>query len=161
MTLGRVQPFFRNYNLDLAVYQLNKGRIFPETVKKGNICLYLHKDQFCVKGKLNRKTSLLDWIDEIDKNFEHEQTQINKNILKQVIEYIFPISFEMNCLYSVFAFDLETCNVENSEYCESYAAGLYHLDKFYECFNGDLNEKELAIERNKVHVFDRENSNPV
>ena len=36
-----------------------------------------------------------------------------------MIEYKFPISYGMNCLYNVFAFDLETCNVEYSEYCGS------------------------------------------
>ena len=48
-----------------------------------------------------------------------------------MIEYKFPISYEINCLYNVFAFDLETCNVEHSEYCESYAAGVYHLNYLY------------------------------
>ena len=61
----------------------------------------------------------------------------------------------------MFAFDRETCNVENSEYCESYAAGVYKLKKWYECFKGDLNKEELAIDRSKVHIFDRENSYPV
>ena len=67
----------------------------------------------------------------------------------------------MNCLYNVFAFDLETCNVEYSEYCEPYAAGVYHLDNFYWCLNCNLDKEELAIERSKVHVFDRENGKPV
>ena len=76
-------------------------------------------------------------------------------------EYKFPISYEMNCLYNVFAFDLETCNVEYSEYCEPYAAGVYHLKNLYWRFNGNLDKEELAIERSKVHVFDRENCDPV
>ena len=67
----------------------------------------------------------------------------------------------MNCLYNVFAFDLETCNFEYSEYCESYAAGVYHLNNLYWCFNGNLDKEELAIERSKVQIFDRENCNPV
>ena len=29
----------------------------------------------------------------------------------------------------------------------------------YEQFNGDLIKSELAVERSKVHVFDRENGN--
>ena len=67
----------------------------------------------------------------------------------------------MNCLYNVFALDLETCNVEYSKYCEPYAAGVYHLNNFYWCFNGSLDKEELAFERSKVHVFERENGNPV
>ena len=48
-----------------------------------------------------------------------------------------------------------------SEYCESYAAGVFHLNKIYWCFNGNINKEEVAIERSKVHIFDRENGNPV
>ena len=62
---------------------------------------------------------------------------------------------------AVFAFDLETCNVKNQLYCEAYAAGVYHLNRLYECFNGDLTEKELEMEREKIHAFDREKNNPV
>ena len=78
-----------------------------------------------------------------------------------MVEYKFSISYEVICLYNAFAFDLETCNVEYSEYCEPYAAGVYHLIILYWCFNGNLDKKELAIERSKVHVFDREIGNPV
>ena len=77
-----------------------------------------------------------------------------------MVEYKFSISYEVNCLYNVFAFDLETCNVEYSEYCEPYAAGVYHPIILYWCFNGNLDKKELAIERSKVHVFYRETGNP-
>ena len=61
----------------------------------------------------------------------------------------------------MFAFDLKTCYFEDSEDCEPYAAGVYHLKNPSECFKGDINKEELATERSKVHVFDRENSNPV
>ena len=63
-------------------------------------------------------------------------------------------------MFAVFAFDLETCNVEIQLYCEAYAAGIYHLNRLFERFNGDLTEKELEIERENVHMFDRRNNNP-
>ena len=47
------------------------------------------------------------------------------------------------------------------EFCEAYAAGCYHPDRLKECYNGDLTEKELEIERQHVHIFDRANNNPV
>ena len=64
-------------------------------------------------------------------------------------------------LYGVFAFDLGICNVESSENCDSYASGVYHPNILYLCFNEDLNEEELGIEKSEVHVFDRENGIPV
>ena len=161
MTLAENQPFCSKHGLDISVHSLNSKRILPQINRKKNICLYFHKNHLCVIWKLNRGTKPLDAVVEIENSFRYEETQINYNILKQVVEYKFPITFEMNCLYNVFAFDRETCNVENSEYCESYAAGVYILKKWYECFKGDLNKEELAIDRSKVHIFDRENSNPV
>ena len=61
----------------------------------------------------------------------------------------------------MFAFNLETCDVEYSEYSEAYAAGVNHLTFLYEYFNGDITEKELTIEKLKAHVFERENGKPV
>ena len=58
-------------------------------------------------------------------------------------------------MYSAFAFDIETFSVENQLYSEPYAAGVYHVNRLSECFNGDLTENELAIERENVHDFDR------
>ena len=71
---------------------------------------------------------------------------MNDNILKQVIESKFTISYEMSSLSNVFAFDLQTCFVEYSKYCESYGAGVCHLKNLFWCFYGDLNKEELAIE---------------
>ena len=41
------------------------------------------------------------------------------------------------------------------------SAGVYHLNKLYWCFNGNLDKQEFAIERSKVQMFDRENGKPV
>ena len=94
-------------------------------------------------------------------NFEYEPNHITDNILKQKQEYKFPISNEKDCLFAVFSFDLETVNVPYQEFCEAYGAGCYHLDRLKECYNGDLTKEELEIERQYVHIFDRENNNPV
>ena len=77
-----------------------------------------------------------------------------------MIEYKFTISYEMTCLYNVFAFDLETFVVDSSEYCETYGAGVYQPNILCWCFIGKLNKTELAFERSKVRIFDRENGNP-
>ena len=64
-------------------------------------------------------------------------------------------------MYNAFASYLGTCNVEYSEHCESNGAGVYLLNNLYWCSNGNLDNEELAIERFKVHVFDKENGNSV
>ena len=64
-------------------------------------------------------------------------------------------------MFVVFAFGLETCNVENQLYCEAYEAGVYHLTCLIECLNRGLTENQLEIERKNVHVFGRENNNPI
>ena len=160
MTSAKIQPFCRKYNSNLGVYNKKQRSILPKTITERRICLLIHNNQFCVIRKKNQ-SSLPDAIEEMENNFKYEETQINDDILQQFIEYMLPISYEMNCLYNVFAFDLETCNEEYSEYCEPYGAVVYHLKTLYSCFTGSLNEEELAIERSKVHVFDRENGNPV
>ena len=43
----------------------------------------------------------------------------------------------------------------------TYAAGVYHLNRNYESFNGDSTKKELEVEREHVHVFYRENGNTI
>ena len=64
-------------------------------------------------------------------------------------------------MFAVFDFDLEINNVESQIYCEAYGVCAYHPNRSYECFNGELTEKEIEIERQNFHVIDRENANPV
>ena len=45
--------------------------------------------------------------------FKYEENHSSDGFLKQVGEYRFPISNKKNGMFAVFAFDLETCNVEN------------------------------------------------
>ena len=64
-------------------------------------------------------------------------------------------------MFAAFAFAFKTYNVVNQLYCETKGAGVYHLNRLNECFNGDLTEIELEIERQHVHLFERLNGNPV
>ena len=146
--------------MSLGVYIVKQRTILPRSVTQRNISLHIHYNRFCVIRKNNQST-YPDAIKEIKDNFNYESIEISDVILKQVTEYKFPISYEENCMFAVFAFDLETCSVKNQLYCEAYAADVYHPNRLYECFNGDLTEIELEMERKNVHVFDRENGNPV
>ena len=160
MTSAKIQPFCKKYNINLGVYNINQQEILPRYVTERRLCLIIHENHFCVIWK-TKNTSFTNAIKELEDNFKYEDNQISDNILKQVQEYKFPISNEKNCLYAVFAFDLETANVDYKQYCVPYAAGCYHLNRLKECYNGNLSEDELKIERENVHIFDYKNKNPV
>ena len=158
MTSAKIQPFCKKHNINLGVYNPKQQEILPRSVTERRICLFIHENHFCVIWK-TVKTNFTDAIKELKKNFEYQTNHIIDNILKQVVEYKFPISNEKDCLFAVFSFDLETVNVPYQEFCETYAAGCYHLHRLRECYNGDLTEEELEIERQHVHIFDRANNN--
>ena len=160
MTSAKIQPFCKKHNISLGVYIPKQQEILPRSVTERRICLFIHKNHFCVFWK-TVKTNFTDAIKELEKKFEYQPNHVTDNILKQVVEYIFPISNEKDCLFAVFSFDLETVNMPYQEFCEAYAAGCYHLDRLKECYSGDLTEEELKIERQHVHIFDRANNNPV
>ena len=107
------------------------------------------------------KTTFTDAIKELKNKFDYEPNHISDNFLKQVVEYKFPISNEKDCLFAVFSFDVENVYVQYQEFCETYVAGCYHLHRLKECYNGDLTEKEVEIERQHVHIFNHANNNPV
>ena len=90
MTLAKIQPFYRKYNINLGVYNKKQRSILIKTISEGRICLLFHNNHFCVKWKTN-KSSFSDAIKEVENNFRYEETEINDKILQQVIEYKFPI----------------------------------------------------------------------
>ena len=149
MSSAKIQPFCRKYNINLGVLNKKQQSILPKTITERKIYLLIHNNRFCVIWKTNQ-TTFPDAIEEMKNNFKYEETQINDNILQQVLEYKFLISYEMNSLYNVFAFDLETCNVEYSEYFEPYAASLCHLNNLYWCFYGNLDKKSLLLRDPKL-----------
>ena len=152
MTSARIQPFCKKYNINLGVYNLKHQEILPPSVTEKRICLYIHENHFCLIWR-TKNTNFTHALKELKDNFKYETNQISDNILKQVQQYKFPISNEKDCLYAVFAFDIETVNVDYKQYCIPYAAGCYHLDRLKECYNGDLFEEELKIEKQQVHIF--------
>ena len=126
--------------MNLGVYNLKQKTILPRLVTQRILCLYIHDNHFCVTRKINQST-YPDAIEELKDNLKYESNEISDVILKQVIEYKFAISYEKNCMIAAFAFDCKTCNLENQLYCEPYGAGVYHINRLYECFKCDLTEK--------------------
>ena len=155
----RIPEFCKRYKIDIGIYDLNNGRILPRTVRQKNICVYIHKNHYCVIWKKNRRDSLLNGVNEIDKNFKYVKNKINENNLKQRIRYRFPKHETIDQLENVFVFDLETHN--DQEFAETYATGLYDVNRLRDCWHRDLTPHELVIERKDVTVFDASNGNCV
>ena len=159
MTRCRIPEFCTRYKIDIGIYDLNSKRILPRTVKQRNNCVYFHKNHYCVIWKRNRQDSLLNGVNEIDKESKYVKNKINENNLKQRILYRFPKHETIDQLENVFVFDLETHN--DQEFAEAYAAGLYDVNQLRDKWDRDLNTDELIIERENVTVFDASNGNLV
>ena len=159
MARCRIPEFCKRYKIDFGICDLNSKRILPWTVKQKNICVHIHKNHYCVIWTKNRKDSLLNGVQEIEKNFKYVKNKINENNLKQRILYRFPKHETIDQLENVFAFDSETHNDE--EFAEVYAAGLYDVNRLRDRWHRDLTSNELVIERKNVTVFDASNGNCV
>ena len=159
MTRCRIPEFCTRYKIDIGIYDPKTKNIVPRDVKERNICVHIHKNHYCVIWKKNRKDSLLNGVNEIDKNFKYVKNKINENNLKQRIRYRFPKHETIDQLENVFVFDLETHN--DNEFAETYASGLYDVNRLKDCWDRDLTSNELITERNNVTVFDASNGNCV
>ena len=159
MSRCRIPEFCNRYKIDIGIYDPNSGRILPRTVKRRDICVHIHKNHYFVIWKKNRKDSLLNGVDEIDKNFKYVKNKINEGNLKQRIRYRFPKHEPIDQLENVFVFDLETHN--DQEFAETYATGLYDVNRLRDCWHRDLTSHELVKERKNVTVFDASNGNCV
>ena len=159
MARCRIPEFCKRYKIDIGIYDLNSKRILPWTVKQKNICVYIHKNHYCVIWKKNRKDSLLNGVQERENNFKYIKNKVNENNLKQRIRYRFPKHETIDQLENVFVFDLETHN--DQEFAEAYAAGLYDVNRLRDRWHRDLTPHELIIERKNVNIFDASNGNCV
>ena len=71
MTRCRIPEFCERYKIDIGIDDLNSKKILRRTVKQKNICVYIHKNHYCVIWKKNRKDSLLNGVEEIENNFRY------------------------------------------------------------------------------------------
>ena len=109
--------------------------------------------------KKNRKDSLLNGVEEIDRNFKCVESNINENNLKQRIRFRFQKHEKIDQLENVFVFDLESHN--DQEFAEACATGLYDVNRLGNKWDRDLTDQEIETERANVTVFDGSNGNPV
>ena len=146
MARCRIPEFCKRYKIDIGIYNLNSERILPWTVKQKNIWVHIHNTYYCVIWKKNRKGSLLNGVDEIDKNFKYVKNKINENSLKQRFLYRFAKHETIDQLENVFVFDLETHNDQEFA-AEAYAAGLFNVNRLRDKWDRDLASDEIIIEK--------------
>ena len=159
MTRNRIPKFCEKYKIDIGIYYLKTKRMLPQFVKEKNICVHIHQNHYCVIWKKNRKDSLLNGVEEVDKNFKYIKNKIDENNLKQRIRYRFPRHETIAQLKNVFVIDLETHNEQ--DFAEAYAAGLYDVNRLRDRWDRDLTSDELETKRENVTVFDASNGNCV
>ena len=80
MARCRIPEFCKRYKTDNSIYDLFSKRILPRTVKQKNICVYIHRNHYCVNWQKNRKDSLLNGVQEIENNFKYVKNIINENL---------------------------------------------------------------------------------
>ena len=68
MTSAKKQPFGREYNINLGVYNKKQRSILPKTITERRICLLIHNNHFCIIWKTSQ-SAFPDAIREIENNF--------------------------------------------------------------------------------------------
>ena len=158
MTRCRIPEFCERYKIDIEIHDLKGKKILPRTVKQRDVCLYIHKNQYFVNRKKNRKDALLNGVEGIEGSFKYVKITSNKDKLGHGIRYSFPRHETVNQLENTFVFDLETYN--DQEFAEAYAAGLYDLNRLRDRWDRELTPDEIVTEKDSVIVFDGSNQNP-
>ena len=78
MTECRTPKFCERYKVDIGIYDLKSRRTILKNVKRKDICVYIHKNHYCVIWKKIRKDSLLNGAEEIERNFKHIENMWRK-----------------------------------------------------------------------------------
>ena len=159
MTRCRIPKNCEQYKIVIGIYVVKSKRIFPRSVKQRDKCVYIHKNDYCVSWKKIKTDSLRIGVEEIDRNFKCIKSKINEKNFSQRNLYRFPKHETKDQLENVFVFDLETIN--DREFAEAFAAGIYDVNLLRDRWNRDLTPDELKTEKDNVILFDGSNGNPV
>ena len=85
MTRCRIPGFCERYKIYIGIYDFKSKRILPRSVKQRNVCEYIQKNHYCVLWKKNRRDSLLNGVEEIERKFKYNKKIMNRNNSKQRI----------------------------------------------------------------------------
>ena len=92
-----------------------------------------------------RKDSLLNGVEDKDRNFKYVKNSINEKNLKQRIRYTFAKHETIDQLENVFKFDIETH--DDQEFAEAYEASLFDVNGSREKWDRDLTSDEIVVEK--------------
>ena len=80
MTRCRIPDLCDRYRIDIGLYGPKSKRILLRSIKDRNICLHIHKNHYSVVWKKNRKGSLLNGVEEMERNFTYNKKRQTKII---------------------------------------------------------------------------------
>ena len=84
MTWWRIPEFGQRQKIDIAMYDLKSKRILPRSVKQRDVCVYIHKNHYCVIWKKNRNDALPNGV-EVQKLFNFWSNKFtNKEIKREI-----------------------------------------------------------------------------
>ena len=147
MTLARIQPFCKKYEIDLGYF--NGKEVWPRTVKERKQCLYLHNNHFCcIWGDSLKKA-----VEEVESNFKLVNNYVISTIVNNHREYNFKPKKIESQLANVCVYDIETYNKDRAV---PYAIGFYPVTKLCSKWNRDLTQTEIDKCLRDVRLFEGE-----
>ena len=109
--MARIQPCLKKLGIDFAYF--NGDRVYPRTVMKSDIALYLYINHFCLIWK-SQNISFNDAIKEIKENFKKVDNNITLENVNSRFKYEFIPKKTESHLTNFFVYDLETHNTNRA-----------------------------------------------
>ena len=106
MAQYRIPEFCDPIKIHIGKYSVKRRRLLRRSVIERNICFHIHKNHYCLIGKKNRRDSLVNGVEEIERNCQHVNIWIKEDDLSQRICNIFPNQDDVNQKDSIFVFHL-------------------------------------------------------
>ena len=153
MTLARIQPFCKKYNINIGIYKQNEKRILPRTITEKSKGLYLHKNHFCVIW-ISNGINFSKAVEELELNFKYVNNKVTDDNVTKFKEYKFNPNKVDSQLNNVLVYDIETYNKERAI---PYAIGFYPVSKIVGKWNRDLTQTEIDKCLNDIIIFKGEN----
>ena len=159
MTRGRVPNKCERCKTYKGIYDVKNERILPRIVKQTNVCLCIHRNHYCIVWRKNTKDSLLNGVNEMERNFKYVKTKIKGNILNHRIRNRFPKHGIIDQLENVFVFHLETRN--DQKIAEAYGAGFLDINRLRDRWDKDITPAGIQTKKNYSTVFSKSCGKPV